>query len=341
MPAAVTANVGIVIIGRNEGARLARCLASTRGMTPRVYVDSGSADGSVLLSREAGAIVVELSSPPPYTAARARNAGLARLLADYPQLEFVQTLDGDCELDPQWIVNAIGELHGEPRLALVFGRLREREPQRSLYNALCDQEWQRPVGEASGVGGNALFRVEALREVGCYSAAMIAGEEMDLALRLRARGWKLRSIATDMALHDADMTRFAQWWRRARRSGHACAELALLHPSARDPDWTAARRRIVLWGGAMPLALLLATAGALLLDPRWWLLAALLLLPWPVNVLRLARREQRRGRGPRLGWALAGFWMLAKLPEMLGVLDLVRNRLLRRDSQLIEWRVGK
>jgi len=310
-------------------------------MAPRVYVDSGSTDGSVMLSREAGATVVELSSPPPYTAARARNAGLARLLADHPQLEFVQTLDGDCELHPQWIVSAMKELHAESRLALVFGRLRERDPQHSLYNALCEQEWQRPVGEANGVGGNALFRIDALREVGCYSATMIAGEEMDLALRLRQRGWKLRSIAADMALHDADMTRFAQWWRRARRSGHACVELALRHPTVRDPDWAAATRRIVLWGGAMPLALLLTMGFALLLDGRWWLLAALLLLPWPVNVMRLARRERRRGLSARLGWAVAGFWMLAKLPQMLGVLDLVRNRLMRRDSQLIEWRVGK
>jgi glycosyltransferase involved in cell wall biosynthesis len=44
----------------------------------RVYVDSGSSDGSAQLALKDGVTVIELTVPPHFTAARARNAGLER-----------------------------------------------------------------------------------------------------------------------------------------------------------------------------------------------------------------------------------------------------------------------
>src|SRR4029453_9713217 len=74
-------SVGFVAIGRNEGERLRRCLrAIPRSYGRTVYVDSGSVDDSIALARGLGAEVVELDASVPFTAARARNAGIARLL---------------------------------------------------------------------------------------------------------------------------------------------------------------------------------------------------------------------------------------------------------------------
>jgi len=335
------ARLGVVVIGRNEGERLARCLASVRGFPNRVYVDSGSTDGSVPLARREGASLVELTQPPPFTAARARNAGIEQLLRNDPTAEFVQTIDGDCELQEGWITAAVAALRAEPRLALVFGRRRERHPQRSIYNALCDQEWDAPVGEASGVGGDALFRVAALRQVNFYNAAMIAGEDTELAMRLRKCGWGLRRIDAEMTLHDAAITRFAQWWSRIRRSGHGYAEMAHLHPDARDPNWPRIVRRIVFWGGLMPAALLIAAVLAVMADSRWWLAVLLLLLAWPANILRLILRERSHGSSARLARATGVFLMVGKLPQFLGLLGYYRDRLLRRASQLIEYKGGE
>jgi glycosyltransferase involved in cell wall biosynthesis len=118
-------DVGIVAIGRNEGERLRRCLESVRGAAPRVvYVDSGSTDGSVERARGLGADVVELDLSTPFTAARARNEGLARLLELAPGTRFVQFVDGDCELAEGWIARARAELESRPRAAVVFGRRR-------------------------------------------------------------------------------------------------------------------------------------------------------------------------------------------------------------------------
>ena len=65
--------MGVVIIGRNEGERLVRCLRSVAAVGPRVvYVDSGSTDDSVANARAAGAEVVALDMRRPFTAALAR-----------------------------------------------------------------------------------------------------------------------------------------------------------------------------------------------------------------------------------------------------------------------------
>lgn len=330
--------LGLVVIGRNEGERFARCLQSVRSIPQRVYVDSGSTDGSVALARAEGVIVVELATPPPFTAARARNAGLAELLSAHTGLEFVQMVDGDCEVQPGWVDAAIAALRAEPGLAAVFGRRRERYPERSVYNALCDDEWNVPIGEAAGCGGDALFRVEALREVGFYNAAMIAGEDSELSMRLRKRGWRIRRLDAEMTLHDAAIMRFGQWWRRIRRSGHGYGEMAFLHPDARDPDWPRSVRSIVAWGGAMPTALLLAIVLALAVNPLWWWAAAVLLLPWPVRMVQLARRQGRRGLSRKVAAASGILLMVGKLPQFIGWLGYHRDRLSGRASRLIEYK---
>jgi len=334
--ASLRVNVGVVVIGRNEGERLACCLASVRAIPNRVYVDSGSTDGSVSLARSEGVTVIELPVPPNFTAARARNAGLARLLADQPTLEFVQTVDGDCEVQPGWIDAALATLRADPGLALVFGRLRERHPERSIYNALCDDEWNTPIGEAVGCGGNALFRVEALRQVDFYNSRMIAGEDSELSVRLRKRGWRLRSIPAEMGLHDAAIVRFGQWWMRTRRSGHCYGEMAYLHPDAREPNWPRSVHSIIVWGGIMPGIFVFTLLLALLMYRIWWFAVLLVLLPWPLRMWQLARRQRRRGLTPRVARASGALLMLGKLPQFLGLIGYYRDRLTGRASRLIE-----
>jgi GT2 family glycosyltransferase len=328
--------VGLVVIGRNEGERLVRCLASVRSIPDRVYVDSGSTDGSVEAAIRDGVSVVELEVPPNFTAARARNAGLERLLSGNPGLEFVQTVDGDCEVHPQWIPAGLAALRAEPDLAAVYGRLRERFPARSVYNALCDDDWNTPIGEAPIVGGIALFRVSALRQVNFYAPTMIAGEEPDMSMRLRKKGWRLCRIDAEMGFHDVDLTRFAQWWKRSRRTGHAYAELAHRHPDARDPNWPRTIYSFAFWGAAMPFALLCSLVLATVADARWWLLAGLILLTWPVRILQYARRKYRAGMKPKLAAVSASLLMIGMVSQLMGFVEYHRNRLLGRQSQLIE-----
>ena len=126
-----------------------------------VYVDSGSTDGSVALARSMGAEVVELDLSIPFTAARARNAGFERLEQVAPGIDLVQFIDGDCDVAPGWLERAADAMAGRPKVAVVAGRRRERHPDRTLYNRLADLEWDSPIGEADGCGGDAMVRASA------------------------------------------------------------------------------------------------------------------------------------------------------------------------------------
>jgi GT2 family glycosyltransferase len=200
--------LGIVAIGRNEGERLVRCLESLlrSACVPIVYADSGSTDGSAARARALGVVVVELDPLLPFSAARGRNEGFARLLADHPELELVQFIDADCELREGWLEHASAHLAEHPAVAVVCGRRRERHPERSPYNQLADLEWNTPIGAALACGGDALIRVGPLREVGGYRDDMVAGEEPELCSRLRAAGHGIARIDHEMTLHDAATT---------------------------------------------------------------------------------------------------------------------------------------
>ncbi|SIO59839.1 Glycosyltransferase, GT2 family [Rhodovulum sp. ES.010] len=311
-----------VIIGRNEGARLIACLASVAGRARRlVYVDSGSTDGSVAAARAAGAEVVELDMSVPFTAARARNAGVAALGAA-PALAYVQFVDGDCEVTAGWIAAAQRFLDSHPEVAAVTGQIRERHPEATFWNRLIVEEWKGEPGPVKACGGNAMMRLAAFRAAGGFDPGIIAGEEPELCVRLRMAGWKIWRLADEMVLHDVAMTRFGQWWQRCRRAGYTYAEGVAMHGRPPERLHVARLRRTLLWGLALPLA---ALAG-LAVTP--W--AALLLAAWPLQIARLAAR----GMWP----PAAAFLMLAKFAELHGAATWAWRRLRRGPARLLEYK---
>lgn len=336
--------IGVVVIGRNEGERLKRCLESvlrsatfelesmqrdSAGWTARVvYVDSGSSDDSVALARGLGVDVVDLDMSRPFTAARARNLGFEHLRAVAPGIDYVQFIDGDCELHADWLAAATAFLTSRPDVAMLCGRLRERYPEHSIYNRLCDIEWDTPVGEARACGGIALVRTTAFERLQGFRADLIAGEEPELCVRLRQAGWRVWRLDAEMALHDAAMFRFGQWWKRAVRGGHAFAEGAALHGRPPERHWVRESVSAWLWGLGIPLAILSISAVA-----GW---AGLLLLAvYPAQIARLALRGRY---SPRINWWRALFLVVGKFPETLGQIKFHYRRLIGARSSLIEYK---
>lgn len=326
-------SIGAVAIGRNEGERLGACLRALVGRVDRVvYVDSGSTDNSRELARSLGVDVVELDLWKPFTAARARNEGLARLREILPDLEYVQFVDGDCEVRPDWLNTAKAALGADEKLAVVCGRRRERFPEASIYNTLTDMEWDTPIGPAQSCGGDALFRNTALEAVGGYDSGVIAGEEPELCFRLRAKGWTVRRLDAEMTLHDANMDSFGQWWKRAVRAGHAAAEGAWMH--GRSPEHFNVKRtlRPVFWAGFLPI---MAIAAA------YWtygISIAALIGVYALQYFRLYARERNRGRTRFISRLSASFTILSQFALFLGVLTFIKNRMLGRRTRIIEYK---
>ena len=331
MTGARTDRIGAVLIGRNEGERLRRCLESVTGSAGAlVYVDSGSTDGSVEMARAAGADVVALDMDRPFTAARARNEGFRRLAELCPGAEYVQFVDGDCEIAAGWIERASAELDEQPGVAAVCGRRRERFPGRSIYNRLCDIEWDTRVGEAESCGGDVLMRAAAFREAGGYHPGLIAGEEPELCFRLRGLGWKILRIDGEMTLHDAAMTRFGQWWKRTLRAGHAYAENAWNHGTGPERFKRREVRSNLAWGLAFPAGI----AGCAAFVP--WVLLGLAV--YPLQAGRIALRKKRDGLPVAQAVLYGVFCMLGKFPLALGFIKFHKDRLLRKTSVLIEYK---
>jgi GT2 family glycosyltransferase len=298
--------LGVVAIGRNEAARLGTCLRSAQhGSKHVLYVDSGSRDGSVALARALGVQVLELDSARTFTAARARNEGFRQLRARVPGLTHVQFLDGDSELQPGFLEKALAHLETHPRAAAVCGLVRERHPEHSIYNRLCDVEWQAPVGKTSSCGGTLLVRADAFEEAGGFAAELIAGEEPDLCARWAAAGWQVWRIDAPMALHDAAITRFEQWWTRNMRSGHAASQ-ALSRKHLRDERHVREGVSNVVWA----------------LPPAWPL--------WPLLWCRVYLRK----RDP----AYATFIVLGKLPHCAGQLKFWLEHARGKEGELIEYK---
>ena len=320
---------GVVIIGRNEGDRLVRCLASLRNQfTQIVYIDSGSSDSSMSMASSMGADVVALNMNKPFTAARARNEGFNRLKLLYPLVEYVQFVDGDCEVAPDWLTSALTFLITHLDVAAVCGRRRERFPDKTVYNMLCDLEWNTPIGETKACGGDVLMRVKAFERVHGFNPALIAGEEPELCVRLRASGWKIWRLNQEMTLHDAAMTRFGQWWRRSIRGGYAFAEGAYIHGAPPERHWIKESRRALIWGLVIP-----AIAAILTLSFGAWGVLALLI--YPAQIARLALQGTL---STRKNWWLGLFLVLGKFPEAIGQFIFTYNRLVGKTAHLIEYK---
>jgi GT2 family glycosyltransferase len=322
--------LGIVIIGRNEGERLVSCLRSVAGEGVMVYVDSGSSDDSVEHAKSLGAHVVVLSTDRPFTAGRARNLGFRRLLEIQPDIRLVQFVDGDCTVAHDWLTFAADFLNDHNDVAIVCGRRRERYPEASIYNRLCDFEWDTPIGDTEACGGDFLARADAFRNVGGFAEQLIAGEEPELCYRLRRLAWRIHRADHAMTFHDAAITRFSQWAKRTARGGYAYAAGAALHFRAGDCYCIKENVRILLWGFLFPAASLLLS----FVVSAWFLL---LFVVYPLQLARLLWWFDERRRVT--GWKrYCVFLLLSKWPELSGQLLFAARYLRGLNQTIIEYK---
>ena len=340
--------VGVVVIGRNEGERLKRCLNSIQSQHkgPVVYVDSGSTDGSADYARSVGVDVVDLDISIPFTMALGRNTGFAYLIEKYSDCQFVQFVDGDCEVAAGWLDIGLQFLQDRQLYAGVCGNRSERFPEATTYNQLINMEWQGSEGEVDACGGDAIYRIASFKTAGRFNESMIAGEEADLCLRIRKQGFRLMRLDSSMTVHDANMHHFSQWWKRSVRCGHAYAHGYDLHRHESLAGEKSYKKKPLLssliYGLLLPgllvvsILMLIGSSSAV----GQLLLSILLILALYVRAASKAAISKSGGAnsiGQRLLYA--GFILLGKLPEAQGVLRYYSNRALGKTSKIIEYKI--
>ena len=324
---------GVVVIGRNEGERLVRCFDSLGGV-PCVYVDSGSTDDSIENAAQKGVTTHQLDLSRPFTAARARNEGFQRLDELVDDLEFVMFVDGDCEITSNWFSDGLRAIRLDDKVVAVCGRRRERYPTKSVYNQMCDIEWDTPIGEAKSCGGDAIYRASAFRQIAGFNESFIAGEEPELCFRLRKVGYRILRIDSEMTWHDAAILHFRQWWKRTERSGHAYYLGFKAHGlDASEAFRQKELRSIVFWGSIPLLGVILSFA----LLSVWPLFVVLFLyVAQAVKVSRYMKTVRGIGVGIAVKYGL--FTLIGKVPQLLGVVKAWFKLRLGKDMHLVEYK---
>lgn len=330
--------LSIVVIGRNEGERLVRCLESVILMRPLmaatelIYVDSASSDDSLERAAAFKAKVLSLQSVLPCAAA-ARNAGW--LSARAPIVLF---LDGDTILDRDFVADSIGEFDN-PRVAVLFGNRRELNPKGSLFNRVTDLDWISPAGPAEFCGGDALIRREILESVGGYDERLIAGEEPDLCRRIRAVEYLILHVDRPMTLHDLAMTRFSQYWRRGLRSGYAYAEISARFRDTKLPLWSREAHRNRLQGSAMLAVVVGAPILAIATGSPIPLVAAIAVVGALATRTALRYRWKTANLTTLLLYGLHSH--LGHIPILFGQLKYFINRFVGKRAELIEYQIRR
>ena len=328
----MSVSIGVVVIGRNEGERLRCSLTSaTSSRHPVIYVDSNSSDSSCSLARELGVHVVELGGSSPLSAARARNAGAAALTELVPECELICFIDGDCELSEGWLEEAERHLSSRPELAAVAGRRRERSPQNSVWNRLCDLEWNTPLGLIDATGGDFVIRAAAFSDVQGFDETFVAGEEPELGLRLAREGWKIERIDCEMTIHDADITRFSQWWQRCRRAGQAFLQGYLAHGRGPEHFWRREALRPLVWAVLIPALAL----GAITVNTNLSLAIAAL---FPLQAARIITGELRKGRSINDALVYSMACLAGHFAELSGQAAFLIQRRAGHSPTLVEYK---
>ena len=330
----LNALIGIVVVGQNEGDRLHRALSSTLTANRQViYVDSGSTDHSVALAKSLGVEVVELDPKYALTAARAYNCGVKHLQQLAPSVEFVQFLDGDCELVADWLDSAFATMERDSAIAVICGRRREEFRNRNIFHRLIDMEWNTRIGELTECGAEGLMRLSLFNEVGGFNETLIAGDEPELCLRLRRAGGKVIRIDADVSLHDVRMSHVGQWWTRTLRNGYSIAENAWRYGTAQEQFCLKQSLSIWLWALVIPG---LAIAAAL---PTQGLSLVALLLLYSFQTYRVARyRNLAHGDAHPDAWLYGLFCILGKLPELQGQIKFWLRLALGRRRGIVEYK---
>lgn len=198
--------LSIIVIGRNQRDAVVRCCTSAveavraADITRHelLYVDSNSSDDTVEALRTAfGSTVTSLRLQGAVSAAIGRNAG-----ADAARGNVFFFIDGDCEIDPDFLPNVYSNERGL-LWPLVSGGLRELlyDAQGAQKGEITDRYGACLLRRDRDLGGIFLIEARLFRSAGGFDNRYRSSEEMDLMVRLASKGVMVTRFPRRIATH--------------------------------------------------------------------------------------------------------------------------------------------
>ena len=310
-------SISVIIKTLNEELRIAAAIeTSLAAIEPFggevIVADSASTDRTVEVASRYPVKIVQLKN------ASERCCGVAPQLGfQHSRGELLFLLDGDMELQADFVATAVGVLESQPELAGVGGFIREMQIANSEFLSRQKRAQKRKPKEGSLVeclNGGGLYRRAAIEEVGYLSDRNLHSfEEFELGARLRARGWKLMYLDRLSANHYGyTLQTYPLLWRRVVTK-YVYGSGEVLRASLANRQGIEALRKLPVFRPAIGVWLYWAAiaAGAAAAPSP---LASLLLLAFaicaPVLALALKDRSLAVGTYSFLAWHSVAFGFL-------------------------------
>lgn len=315
-------DVSVVIKALNEERNIERtlrhALAAVEGRNAEVILaDSLSSDQTVAIARTLPVRVVQLSHPGD------RSCGIgAQLGYQFARGQYILVIDGDMDLQKDFVDAALARLTQDPGLAAVGGQIVDVNLDNIEYRA---RQARAPrdaqAGPVDRLNGGGLFRREAIASIGYLTNRNLhACEELEQALRLGTQGWRMERLPCVAVYHHGHTA--ATWALMARRwrSRYVCGAGEMLRAAVGHPYfWAAARTQrhlIVVLGWWAVLMILLASA--VLAASPVLAVASLLVAMLPVGLMSWRRRSWALGAYSVASWCLDSAGLLRGLLQAQG-----------------------
>ncbi len=276
--------VAVIIVNWNGRQFLAPCLNALKAQTwsdfEVIAVDNGSTDGSVeLLERDFPWVqLIKNSENRGFAAANNQGIHASKAL-------FVATLNNDTRPEPNWLAALVRCLESDPEVGACASKMlfADRPDMINSAGIAIDRAgiaWDRLGGSVDdpqdtqvrdvfgACAGAALYRREMLDNVGLFDEDFFAYlEDVDLAWRSQAAGWRTLYVPTARVIHHHSATAVEGSPFKSRLLGRNKIWLI-----AKNYPWPA-----LLWYGPAVIAYDLGSVLIALLrrDPnpavgRWW-----------------------------------------------------------------------
>jgi GT2 family glycosyltransferase len=307
---ATSPRVSVIIKSLNEEGRIEAAITSALAAVSVVggevvLADSCSTDGTVALASNHPIRIVQLAHSDE------RCCGVGPQLGyQHSAGEFVYILDGDMEMSPGFLPEALTFLQMHPDVAGVGGRIVEMNTSSLEYVARVERGERSggslQAGESDRLEMGGLYRRVAVEQAGYFSDRNLHSyEEFDLAARLRARGWRLWRLPVDAVQHHGHDAPPFQLLMRRWRTRYICGLGELLRAA-----WGKQHLSLVLTGVRelrLYAAVLLwwAVLFTILLSPTPWMLrmeAFAVIAVAPLALMAWRKRSLSKGFFSVVSW---------------------------------------
>ncbi|WP_425407753.1 AAA family ATPase [Hyphococcus sp.] len=321
-------STGVIVVSDNPKVSPEAAIRSVADSRAVVFAPLFPMAEAAAVARKAGAVVVESDVRPQQTVGRARNAGYRQIKKIAPHLKYIQFMDADMAVDPDWINAAERFMERRPEVAVVEGAMRNQPGHNFHFATLSELKNSETPGEiVATTSGGALVRASAFEAAGGFRGDLITWDLEDLCIRQRRRGCHVWRLDSGMLIRNPQKATLRSWWKNALLRGYDNAYAMSIHGGPPERQGVSQTIQAVLWGCVFPVVIaVIATLGGLAasmlapMTPARYVAAGIIAAGIGVYMIKYLASVLRRGMFRPSSWRNGFYAVFGRFAEFFGAL---------------------